>query len=125
MAMMSIVEGVQEYIQAMVDRISGMKVLILDSETIGIISMVFTQSDILQHEVFLSELIDAEQQERMRHMNAICFLRPTTQNFFLLMKEMKSPKYNEYHIFFTNVVPHQQLERLAWCDEFEVVQQVQ
>jgi len=123
--MLSIVAGVQEYIQAMVDRVSGMKVLILDNETIGIISMVFSQSDILQHEVFLVERIDAEQQERMRHMNAVCFLRPTNQNFLLLTKELKSPKYNEYHIFFTNVVPHMRLEQLACCDEYEVVQQVQ
>jgi hypothetical protein len=123
--MLSIVAGVKEYIQAMVDRISGMKVLILDSETIGIISMVFSQSDIMQHEVFLVERIDAEQQERMRHMNAICLVRPTNQNFILLTKELKSPKYKEYHIFFTNVVPHMRLEQLACCDEHEVVQQVQ
>mmetsp|Transcript_95452 Transcript_95452/g.269763 ORF Transcript_95452/g.269763 Transcript_95452/m.269763 type:complete len:579 (-) Transcript_95452:375-2111(-) len=125
MAMLSIVAGVQEYIQAMVDRISGMKVLILDSETIGIISMVFSQSDILQHEVFLVDRIDSDQQEKMRHMNAVCLLRPTNQNFLLLSKELKSPKYNEYHIFFTNVVPHMRLEQLACCDEYEVVQQVQ
>lgn len=125
MAMLSIVAGVQEYIQAMVDRITGMKVLILDSETIGIISMVFSQSDILQHEVFLVERIDAEQTEKMRHLNAVCLLRPTNQNFILLSKELKNPKYNEYHIFFTNVVPHMRLEQLACCDEYEIVQQVQ
>ena len=60
MASLSIASGVQEYVQAMVDRISGMKVLILDEETIGIISIVYSQSDILQHEVFLVERIDAE-----------------------------------------------------------------
>jgi hypothetical protein len=125
MAMLSIVAGVQEYIQAMVDRISGMKVLLLDTETIGIISMVFSQSDILQHEVFLVERIDAEQTEKMRHLNAVCLLRPTNQNFILLSKELKNPKYNEYHIFFTNVVPHMRLEQLACCDEYEIVQQVQ
>jgi hypothetical protein len=124
--MFSIVAGMQEYIQAMVDRISGMKVLILDSETVGIIAMVFSQSDILQHEVFLVERIDKDtDHERMRHLNAICFLRPTNQNFLLLSKELKAPKYNEYHIFFTNVVPHIRLEQLACNDEYEVVQQVQ
>lgn len=104
-----------------------MKVLILDQETVGIISMVFSQSDILSHEVFLVERIDAasSEHERMRHLNAICFLRPTNQNFLALSKELKSPKYNEYHIFFTNVVPHMRLEQLACCDEMEVVQQVQ
>jgi len=104
-----------------------MKVLILDQETVGIISMVFSQSDILSHEVFLVERIDAasSEHERMRHLNAVCFLRPTNQNFLHLSKELKSPKYNEYHVFFTNVVPHMRLEQLACCDEHEVVQQVQ
>merc|ERR1740130_474181 len=89
--------------------------------------MVFSQSDILSHEVFLVERIDAtaSNHERMRHLNAICFLRPTNQNFLLLSKELKSPKYNEYHVFFTNVVPHMRLEQIACCDEYEVVQQVQ
>lgn len=124
--MLSIVVGMQEYIQAMVDRISGMKVLILDNETVGIISMVFSQSDILNHEVFLTERIDAaSEHEPMRHLNAIYFLRPTNQNFLLLSKELKAPKYNEYHIFFTNVVEHRRLEQLACCDDYEVVHQVQ
>jgi len=127
--MLSVVAAVQEYIQAMVNRTQGMKVLILDQETIGIISMVFSQSDILQHEVFLVERIDADgffsNEEKMRHMNAVCLLRPTNKNFLKLSQELKSPKYNEYHIFFTNVVPHMRLEQLACCDELEVVQQVQ
>lgn len=125
-AMSSVVSGLQEYIKVMVDRINGMKVLILDAETLGIISMVFSQSEILSREVFLVERIDKDtDHERMRHLNAICFLRPTNQNFLLLSKELKSPKYNEYHVFFTNVVPHHRLEQLAGCDEYEVVQQVQ
>mmetsp|Transcript_24532 Transcript_24532/g.53376 ORF Transcript_24532/g.53376 Transcript_24532/m.53376 type:complete len:574 (+) Transcript_24532:147-1868(+) len=126
---MSIIAGVKQYIQAMVDKVSGMKVLILDTETVGIISMVFSQSDILRHEVYLTENIEAEsffeQEEKMRHMNAVCFLRPTNKNFIKLSQELKNPKYNEYHVFFTNVVPHHRLEQLACCDEHEVVRQVQ
>lgn len=128
MSMLSVVSGVQEYIQAMVDRISGMKVLILDAETIGIVSMVYSQSEILQHEVFLVECIDSDHffsQEKMRHMNAVCLLRPTNKNFLKLSQELKNPKYNEYHLHFSNVVPHTRLEQLAMCDEYECVQQVQ
>jgi len=123
--MSSIVAGMQEYVQAIIDRISGMKVMILDSETVGIISMVFSQSEILEHEVFLVGRIESDEHERMRHLNAIYLLRPTKQNFLLLAKELKEPKYQEYHIFFTNVVPHTRLEQLACCDEFDVVHQVQ
>lgn len=79
-------------------------------------------------EVFLVERIDAESfasQEKMRHMNAVCFLRPTNKNFLKLSQELKNPKYNEYHLFFTNVVPHVRLDPLASCDEYELVKQVQ
>jgi len=121
----SVVVGVQEYVQAMVDRIAGMKVLILDAETVGIISMVMSQSDILEREVFLVERIEQERSERLGNVNAVCLLRPTNQNFLLLTKELKAPRYKEYHIFFTNVVQHARLEQLASCDECEVVHQVQ
>eukprot|EP00927_Polykrikos_kofoidii_P028644 TRINITY_DN24961_c0_g1_i1.p1 TRINITY_DN24961_c0_g1~~TRINITY_DN24961_c0_g1_i1.p1 ORF type:complete len:588 (-),score=109.07 TRINITY_DN24961_c0_g1_i1:645-2408(-) len=123
--MASIVVGVQEYIQEMVERVSGMKVLIVDVETVGIISMVYSQSELLQHEIFRVDRVDVDQTEKMRHMKAICFLRPTDQNFILLTQMLKDPCYFEYHLFFSNVVPHTRLEQLACCDDYEVVKQVQ
>lgn len=123
--MLSVVAGMRAYIQSMVDAVSGMKVLLLDPETLGIISMVFSQSEILENEVFLVERIDKKVGERMKHLKAICFLRPTNQNFIFLSQELKAPRYNEYHIFFTNVVLQTRLEQLAGCDEGDVVHQVQ
>merc|ERR1712007_395303 len=38
---------------------------------------------------------------------------------------LKAPNYNEYHIFFSNVVKAPRIEMLAFCDEMEVVHQVQ
>lgn len=43
----------------------------------GIVSMVYTQSEILQKEVYLFERIDSQNREVMKHLKAICFLRPT------------------------------------------------
>jgi len=123
--MMNIVESVREYIKTMIDKISGMKVLVLDADTVGLISMVLSQSEILQQEVFLVQRIDAEHTQKMQHLNAVCFLRPTNQNFLHLSRELKQPRYNEYHLFFTNVVPHTRLEQIAACDEHELVHQVQ
>ncbi|CEM25368.1 unnamed protein product [Vitrella brassicaformis CCMP3155] len=108
----------------MIERVGGMKVLLLDGETTGIVSMVFSQSQILEREVFLVERLDAENKEKMRHLNAVCFFRPTADNFLRLAKELKAPSYAEYHLFFSNVAPHSQLERLARCDEYDSVQQV-
>ena len=39
--------------------------------------MVYSQSEILQKEVYLFELISNKGRESMKHLNAICFLRPT------------------------------------------------
>ena len=40
------------------------------------VSMVYSQSEILQKEVYLFELLSNEGRETMKHLNAICFLRP-------------------------------------------------
>lgn len=43
----------------------------------GAVSMVYTQSEILQKEVYLFERIDSPGREPMKHLKAVCFLRPT------------------------------------------------
>ncbi|ELR14005.1 vacuolar protein sortingassociated protein 45, putative [Acanthamoeba castellanii str. Neff] len=109
----------------MVESVPGMKVLIMDKETTGIVSLVYSQSQILQKEVYLFERIDAEGRELMAHLKAICFLRPTAENVQALCRELRKPKYGEYHLFFSNIMPSHFLEELAEADEHEVVQQVQ
>lgn len=74
-----------------------MKVLLLDNATKGIISMVYTMSQILEKEVYLVETLDSAH-EAMMHMKAVCFLRPTQANITRLAAELKAPKYAEYYI---------------------------
>jgi vacuolar protein sorting-associated protein 45 len=60
--------------------------------------MVYTQSQILQKEVYLFERIDAKNREFMAHLKAVTFIRPTEENLKLLEEELKDPRYGEYHI---------------------------
>lgn len=77
-ATMNVVFAVKQYISKMIeDSGPGMKVLLMDKETTGIVSMVYTQSEILQKEVYLFERVDSPNREIMKHLKAICFLRPT------------------------------------------------
>jgi len=69
--------------------------------------------------------LDGESRELMAHLKAVCFVRPTAENFQLLAKELRKPKYGEYHLFFSNIIPTNYLEELAEADEHEIVQQVQ
>lgn len=60
--------------------------------------MAFAQSEILQKEVFLFERLDMARSEPMKHLKAICFLRPTRENIDNLAYELKFPRYGQYFI---------------------------
>ena len=122
---LSCVAAVRDYIAKMATDVSGMKVLVMDSETTGIVSMVYTQTQILQHEVFLIDSIERGRADKMAHLKAVYFIRPTHDNIKLLKSEFRDPKYGEYHIFFSNMVRDSMVQELAEADEHEVVQQIQ
>ena len=102
---MSIITAVHEYVTSILNRVVGMKILLVDSDTIGIVSMVLSQSQILEQEVFLVEVIDkagsnepTDQGANMKHLKAVALLRPSTANFLSLTKELKAPRFSEYHL---------------------------
>ena len=45
---LSCIAAVHDYVSKMATELSGMKVLVMDAETTGIVSMVYTQTQILQ-----------------------------------------------------------------------------
>ncbi|XP_027339269.1 vacuolar protein sorting-associated protein 45 homolog isoform X2 [Abrus precatorius] len=124
---MMLTSSVRDYINRILQDISGMKVLILDSQTVSIVSVVYSQSELLQKEVFLVELIDSisKSNESMSHLKAIYFLRPTSENIQFLRRQLSSPRFGEYHLFFSNILKDTQIHLLADSDEQEIVQQVQ
>jgi len=121
---MDVIHAIQEYVNKMLKE-PGMKVLILDKETAGIVSMVYTQSEILQKEVFLFEKIDNVSKEKMLHMKGVYFIRPTQENIHFITDELKDPKYSKYHLFFSNTVNKVFLDDIAKADEQDVVSEIQ
>jgi len=121
-----IISAARNYIEKIVNdnSISGMKALLLDQSTTKIVSMVFTQTQILDQEVYLVEQLGKEH-ESMGHLKAAVYIQPTEANIDLLVKECRKPQFSEYHVFFSNVVSKDKLQRLARADEFEVIKQVQ
>ncbi|CAL3965958.1 hypothetical protein PZA11_002769 [Diplocarpon coronariae] len=130
---MDVVQAVSGYISKMVsagDSASGtpsakMKILLLDSETVSIVSTAITQSALLNHEVYLIDRLDNQNREKMRHLRCLCFVRPSADSIQALIDELREPKYGEYNIYFSNVVKKSSLERLAEADDHEVVKLVQ
>eukprot|EP00899_Mesostigma_viride_P003438 jgi/Mesvir1/13095/Mv06075-RA.1 len=136
---MDLVASLREYCHKILKDIRGMKMLIVDRETVAIVSTVYSQSEILKMEVFLVERIDIENESTRppeaaagemesstcHHMKAVFFVRPTPDNINLIKKYLRSARFKEFHIFFTNIARESYLRELADCDEHELVKQVQ
>ena len=115
----------KDYIDRMLARVPGMKVLLVDAETARAVAAAESQTAILQREVFLVERLDQEGSDQLMHMKAVCLVRPSNTNLRLLRTHFRTPRFGEYHLFFTNVVREGFLLELAEADSSEVVQQVQ
>ena len=120
---MNVVVAAQAYIKKVVEG-QGIKVLLLDQETTPIISLVTTQSALLQHEVYLVDKITNRNREVMKHLKALLLIRPTSDNLQLLVEELRDPKYGSYAVTFTNILSRAHLERIAEADQYEAIKSI-
>ena len=103
-------QAIRNYLNKILQDVGGMKALFVDQETMGIVSLVLTQSQILEKEVFLVRLID-KQIELMkknidssrdhRHLKAVVLARPTSSNIAniqkLIKNDGKTPEFLEFY----------------------------
>ena len=59
---------VRYYIEKMLKEVTGMKAMLLDSETTRIVSTVYSQSEILEQEVYLVEKLGSDPGEQLLHL---------------------------------------------------------
>lgn len=104
---------------------NGIKVLLLDPETTAIISLAATQSNLLEHEIYLTDSISNPNRDPMPHLKCVCFLRPTAESLKSMEEELRNPRYKEYWLYFSNILKKSEIEMLAEADEREVVREVQ
>jgi len=104
---MDITQSVSGYVTRMVSAgdaastsasAAKMKIMLLDRETVAILSAATTQSALLNHSVYLTDRLDNQERERMRHLRCLCFVRPSSESIQLLIDELREPRYGEYFI---------------------------
>ena len=66
-----------------------------------------------------------QEEAHVGHMKAVVFIRPTDNNIGLLVRELSRPRFAEYHIYFSGIVPQALLQLLCENDPNERVKQVQ
>lgn len=99
MSTFDLVAVVRSYLERALREVAGMKVLLLDAETTRIVSTALSQSDILEHEVYLVERMDADKRgDQLLHLRAVAYLRPTRENIARLRRELRDPRFGSYHV---------------------------
>lgn len=90
---------VRSYLERALREVPGMKVLLVDGETIRMVSTALSQSDILEHEVYLVERIDSDARgDQLFHLRAVAIVRPTRENVARLRRELRDPRFGSYHL---------------------------
>lgn len=65
---LGLVGVLRAYVDRMLREVPGMKVLLLDPETTKVVSTVYSQSDILEQEVYLVERLDSDKGDQLFHL---------------------------------------------------------
>ena len=110
-----------------------MKVLIMDEETVRMVSTVASQRDVLRLGVYLTERLDAPSTAQVlsqgtgamsQQMSAVYFVRPTKDAIRRIRLELKAPRFGRYAVYFSNVVSDMRLQDLAEADVYERIREV-
>ncbi|GMM35668.1 Vps45 protein [Saccharomycopsis crataegensis] len=105
---------------------NNINVLLLDDHTASIISIISSQSELLNNNIFLiDKLSNIANRDKLRHLNCIVFVGPSAQSINYLCDELKFPKYKRYNVFFSNFLKKSQLEKIAESDDLELISHIQ
>jgi vacuolar protein sorting-associated protein 45 len=64
----------------------------------NVVSAAFTQTELLQKEVFLVEKLHVSPDKKMQHLKAVVFVRPTSENIALICNLLKANTVGLYKL---------------------------
>jgi vacuolar protein sorting-associated protein 45 len=109
-----VLKAVTFYINRLISSTDGIKVLLLDTETVSfaresdcpahacellqtpIISLACTTSHLLSQEVYLTDRLDNANREEMPQLKCLVFVRPSADSLEALERELERPRYGQY-----------------------------
>jgi len=105
--------------------VPGMKVMLLDNATSATVGLVCSQSQALEFQVYHADKLENPRTKKLDGFRAVVIVRPSSENIRAIRQELSDPKFDEYHLFFTNTLQDHHLQDIARSDLSQVVRQVQ
>lgn len=121
----SLFQVTHDCLKALFPLTDQMKVLLVDQVTLPIISMAFSQAELLESRVFLVDRIERTHlRSTMKNMHCIIFIRPENNSVDAACAELEGSKYESYSISFCSSTCSEHLDRLAYADSENRVKSV-
>lgn len=119
-------EQATSYIDGILSKNQGsLQVLLCDDTTRNVLSTVYTQNQLLKHQVVLVDMLgNYEDRFLMKHLKCVIFCRPTSRSIGDIQKELHQGNFSSYRVFFTYLAEIDQLQHLANSDVFDLVAEV-
>lgn len=118
---MDVVGALRAYLDRLLSEQTGMKALLLDSFTSKVVSLVYSQHELLQKEVFLTDLLENEKRRPKPFLKAVVIARPTEANLRHLKRELRDPLFASFSVYWTSSCSDQHLHTLAELDTHDRV----
>ena len=113
--------ALRAYLDRLLTEQTGMKALLLDSFASKVVSLVYSQHELLKKEVFLTDLLEHENRRAKPFLKAVVIARPTAANLRHLKRELRNPLFASFSVYWTSKCSDENLRMLAELDTHDRV----
>lgn len=117
-------EQAWNYLDTALNSQSGLKVLLCDEALMRIISIAYSQHQLLMHGVVLVDLLSSTKRFQMKHFSCVVLCRPTASTMVQLFQELAEGNFSSYSLHFTTMMSSKMIQSLANADLMDLVTQV-
>ncbi|RNF11844.1 putative vacuolar protein sorting-associated protein [Trypanosoma rangeli] len=115
-ARLNCIEQAWAYIDRILDGPDGLKVLLCDDATRNIISVVYSQHQLLQHNVVLVDMLSNREHYPMKHLHCIIFCRPLPSSLACVYQELAEGNFASFSLYFSHLLESNIVQSLANAD---------
>lgn len=112
------------YLDAVLHSQSGLKVLLCDEAILYILSVAYSQQELLEHGVVLVDLLSSTKRFPMKHFSCIIFCRPVYDSLLQVCQELAEGNFSSYTLHFSTMVSSNVVQSLAAADVHLLVKEV-
>lgn len=115
---------VWNYLEGVLNSQSGLKVLLCDEAVLYILSVAYSQQELLKHGVVLVDVLSSTKRTPMKHFPCVILCRPIYDTLVQVCQELAEGNFSSYSLHFSTMISSNIVQSLAAADIHQIVSQV-